>query len=513
MTAAALILSIRHRCERLFDALTDPARCERTMLVVLLGYFATWSLYATIAKSSQDIHTDMGEYVAWSREAGLGTPKHPPLGAWLVRAWFNVLPHQDWAYYCFAILLPTIALWTTWRLAARYLPTDKRVVGIALLTLVPFYNFHAIKFNANSVLVPLWAMATWWFLRSFETRKGWWAVLAGTGAAAAMLGKYWSITLLAGLGLAALIDRRRDAYFSSPTPYITLAVGTVLLTPNIDWLMAHAFLPFSYALEAHQETSSSAAALSALLYIVKALGYVAAPIVFCLLAARPSRAAIRDTLWPNDPERRTPVVAFAAHFLFAVLVALVLTIQLESLWAIAAMTLLPIVLLSSPLMNIPRTAAVWLLAFAIAFPFAMLVASPLIAVATQISGVPNYGGDYQLVAQAVERVWRAHTDKPLRIVGSTNFGNGIVFYFAQQPAIFDIDVPKLTPWVGDDRIRREGMAVVCPKTEPFCTRALRGYVGRYRVIADEDVTVSRRFLGIAGKPDPYEIVIIPPQAP
>jgi hypothetical protein len=114
----ALVLSARNRFERLFDALVDPARRERTMLVVLACYFIVWSFYAAIAKSSQDIHTDMGEFVAWSREVGLGTPKHPPLGAWLVRAWFSVFPRKDWAYYCFAVLLPTLALWITWRVAA-----------------------------------------------------------------------------------------------------------------------------------------------------------------------------------------------------------------------------------------------------------------------------------------------------------------------------------------------------------------------------------------------------------
>jgi 4-amino-4-deoxy-L-arabinose transferase-like glycosyltransferase len=188
--------------------------------------------HAAIAKSSQDIHTDMGEFVAWSREAGLGTPKHPPLGAWLLRAWFGVFPRENWAYYCFAVLLPTLALWITWRLAARYLPPDKRVAGIVLLTFVPFYNFHAIKFNANTVLTPFWALATLWFLRSFETCRIGWAVLAGIAAAAAMLSKYWSITLLAGLGVAALSDPRRTAYFNSSAPYVTLAVGTVLLTPH-----------------------------------------------------------------------------------------------------------------------------------------------------------------------------------------------------------------------------------------------------------------------------------------
>src|SRR5262245_12504594 len=47
--------------ERLFDALTDPARRERTVAAVLLAYVALWTLYGTLAKGSQDIHSDMSE--------------------------------------------------------------------------------------------------------------------------------------------------------------------------------------------------------------------------------------------------------------------------------------------------------------------------------------------------------------------------------------------------------------------------------------------------------------------
>jgi 4-amino-4-deoxy-L-arabinose transferase-like glycosyltransferase len=510
MTAAALVLSARNWFERLFDALADPTRCERTMLVVLSGYLAIWSLYATIAKSSQDIHTDMGEVVAWSREVGLGTPKHPPLGAWLVRAWFTVFPREDWAYYLFAILLATMALWIAWLVAGRYLPPEKRVVGIALLTFVPFYNFHAAKFNINTVLTPLWALATWWFLRSFDTRRVGWAVLAGVSAAAAMLGKYWSVTLLAGLGLAALTDSRRGAYFSSPAPYVTLAVGTVLLTPNIYWLTTHHYMPFRYAMEAHSGTVSTAP-LSALFFIINSLGYAAAPIVFSLLAARPSFVAIRDTLWPDEPERRTLFLAFAAPFMFAAAIALSLTVEIESIWAVCAMTLLPVVLLSSPLVTISRRAAVNLFFLAVVVPLFMLVISPLVAFSIHQIGVPNYGGDYKLLAQEIERVWRAHTDKPLRIVGGTTLVNGVVFYFADQPSTFNIDVPKETPWVGDDRIRREGMAIGCPETEAFCMRALKAFAGRYHVIADEHINISRHYMGTATPPERYEIVIISPE--
>src|SRR5947209_1609770 len=197
--------------EGLLDALTDPARRERTAVAVLLGYVALWTLYGTLAKASQDIHADMSEQFALGRELALGYPKHPPLAMAVVRAWFAVFPTADWAYYLLAMVNVGLALWIVWRLTARFLDGEKRVLGLALLTLVPFFNFHGLKFNVNTVLLPLWAATTLWFLRSFETRRVLDAALAGLGAAAAMYGKYWSIVLLLGLGIAALVDRRRAA--------------------------------------------------------------------------------------------------------------------------------------------------------------------------------------------------------------------------------------------------------------------------------------------------------------
>src|SRR5262249_30978387 len=155
-------------------------------------YAALWTLYGVLAKGSQDLHFDMGELVAWSRELAFGYPKHPPFAAWVVGAWFNVFPLTDWAYYLLAIVNATIGLWIAWTISARFLEGEKRVAGLALLSLVSFYNFLALKFNANSVLIPLWAATTWWFLISFETRNIGFAALAGLAAGAAMLGKYWS---------------------------------------------------------------------------------------------------------------------------------------------------------------------------------------------------------------------------------------------------------------------------------------------------------------------------------
>ena len=207
--------------ERLLDSLTDPARRERSVAAALLCYVALWTLYGILAKASQDVHVDMSEQFALARELALGYPKHPPLTMAVVRAWFAVFPAADWAYYLLAMANVGLTLWIVWRLMARFVDGEKRVVGLALLTLVPFFNFHALKFNVNTVLMPLWAVTTLWFLRSFETRRPLDAALAGLAAAASMYGKYWSVFLLIGLGLAALADPRRAAYFRSAAPWVT----------------------------------------------------------------------------------------------------------------------------------------------------------------------------------------------------------------------------------------------------------------------------------------------------
>jgi 4-amino-4-deoxy-L-arabinose transferase-like glycosyltransferase len=509
MTVAATTRASRNPFERVFAALIDPARRERTMLVLLAGYAATWSAYGAIAKSSQDLHFDIGEMFAWSHQVGLSAPTHPPLGAWLTRAWFAVLPRQDWAFYLFGILLATAALWIAWRLAGRYLTPDKRVLGLALLSLLPFYNFHALKYNASSVLTPFWAAITWWFLVSFETRRAGFAALAGFAAGAAMLGKYWSIFLLAGLGLAALSDPRRAVYFRSPAPWLTIAAGAAVLAPHVFWIATHGFTTVDFAFTSHATTLAHAA-VGSLYFLASVLGYIAVPIGLGALATLPNLAAITDTLWPAQPERRTILIAFAAPLILAALVAVAARADLDPLWSMSAMTLLPVVLFSSPLVHVNRAVVVHILAFAMIVPLLLLAASPVIALVIHRQGVTNYASHYRLIAQAVEQAWRAQTDKPLRILGGNRpVVDGSNFYFSDPPATFVVTEPMRTPWVNEARIAGDGIAIVCPRAEPGCLKELSALVTRYGG-KTEDVTLARRFFGACDTPGDYQIAIIPP---
>ena len=278
---------IRAFVDRRVTALTDPRRREWAIIGMLAGYALLWTLYGLLAKAGQGVHADAAEVVAWSRHLALGYVKHPPLAAWLVRGWFTLFPVAEWSYYLFAMVYTSAGLWFAWRLFGYYLDAEKRVVALALLTLVPISNFLALRFDLNIVLPPLWAATALCFIRSFETRSVSWAALAGASAAAAMLGKYWSLFLLLALALAALLDRRRGLYFRSRAPLITIAVGMVLLAPHIVWLVQSHFSPLGYAYS-ERATQTFAAALTATgKYLAGGAGYMAAPVLLALALSRP----------------------------------------------------------------------------------------------------------------------------------------------------------------------------------------------------------------------------------
>src|SRR5258705_10000897 len=142
--ARRLVKSLYAMRESVLVALADAARRERAVIGVLAGYTWVWTLYAVFAKSSQDVHFDMAELFGWSQELALGYAKHPPLAAALVKVWFSVFPAADWAFALLSMTNAALALWLAWLLSGAYLDGEKRVVGLALLMLIPFFNFHAL---------------------------------------------------------------------------------------------------------------------------------------------------------------------------------------------------------------------------------------------------------------------------------------------------------------------------------------------------------------------------------
>src|SRR3974390_176809 len=204
----------------------SPARWRRPFLIwmdgieagwaiplLLIGFVAIWLAFLVIAYLGGDLHPDVLETWTFGRSLEWGYPKHPPLMGWVARAWTSVFPLTNWSFQLLALPNAAIARWIVALIARRFVRGDKRLIVLFLLMLQPTYQFHAQRFNANAVLLAVWPLATYCFLRAFETRRLGWAVAAGAACALAMLGKYYSLFLIASFASAAILSPQRRAYF------------------------------------------------------------------------------------------------------------------------------------------------------------------------------------------------------------------------------------------------------------------------------------------------------------
>ncbi|MES1155969.1 MAG: glycosyltransferase family 39 protein [Pseudorhodoplanes sp.] len=496
--------------DRLLSGLLDPKRRDGVVLALLAAYAVVWTLYFVLERSSQDVHYDMAEVVAWSRDLSLGGSKHPALSAWIAALWFKYFPLRDWAYYLLAMVSAAVTLWVDWLIIGRWLDGSKRVAGFALLTLLHFFNFFAFKFNANTVLLPVWALTTLFFIRSYENRKPSYAALAGLCAAGAMMGKYWSVFMLIGLAVAALAGGRRREYFRSPAPWITAAAGLAALAPHLYWLWTHDFVSVRYAAEAHAADSIDDVVSTWAFYSLGVLASVVIPMLLVRAFARVSAREMIRSLWPQTPERRLAAIVFWIPLLLPLAAAFAMESDLRPIWILAGMSLLPVVLLSSPriAVSVPAAGAITLLA--LAFPLVSLVVSPMAAAANYAAGISNHGADYRLLAGRVQKIWNEGSDRRIAFVGGRDkLAEGAAFYLKGRPRV--VPIASLSDDTERDALRRRGFVFICSANQETCLDSLNGLTAWLPFDTVREITVRPRFLGRPGPEHRYVIAIARPE--
>src|SRR5215475_5439499 len=259
----------------------DGVEAGWTVPLLLTGFVVLWQVYLMIAYIDGDLHSDVLETWTLGRSVEWGYSKHPPLMGWAARAWTSVFPLTNWSFQLLALVNAALGLWIIDLITRRFASGDRRLFVLLLLMLLPVYQLHAQRFNANAVLLSTWPLATYCLLRSFETRQADWAVAAGLAGALAMLGKYYSVFLLGSFAVAALAHPQRRAYFTSSAPWISAATCLAALVPHIYWLATTGARPFAYALERHTGKVLVASLIEAALFVLGTAMLLAVPAAIC----------------------------------------------------------------------------------------------------------------------------------------------------------------------------------------------------------------------------------------
>jgi hypothetical protein len=306
------------------------------------------------------------------------------------------------------------------------------------------------------------------------------------------------------LALAAVIDRRWLSYIWSPAPFVTAMAGSLVLSPHIVWLIEHKFAPFSYATTAHTQQPFVAVLYSAAGYLLGSIAYAIIPIVIVFALARRSRRALTEMIWPADNDRRLLACVLWGPLILPVAGAVIAGTEITSLWSMPALSLLPMLLLSSPAVTVRAIDTRRILVAAVALPLVMLIASPVIMIMVQRAGPPPAAAHGRLLTAEVERLWRQVTPQKMRFVGGEeDLVDGVVTYAADRPRPL---IGMFQPDAAD--LAKSGLVLVCFAGGASCQHEATTRGGAATSVETE---IARNFAGIAGKPQRYTIVIVAPK--
>jgi 4-amino-4-deoxy-L-arabinose transferase-like glycosyltransferase len=488
----------------------DPSQTTRRIIGLLALFVGVWTAYQIVANSSIGLHPDNVEMFAWSRHPSAGYPLHPPLGALIAAAWFSVFPVSSWSLHLLMMTHSALALFIIDLIARRYVSNEKRILVLLVLLLTPIFQFRGDRFSVNMPLLSTWPLATYCFLRAFQSRTIVWSALAGVTAAMAMLAKYYSIYMIAGFVVAALVHPARWTYLKSPSPWISMLAGAAALMPHVVWLFANDFGPFHYALTVHAGASSAFAAAKAVVYLVEGPLYVAILCAALAYAAYPKLRPLAEAVWPRDPDRRMLAVILAVEFFLPVMTAPWFGAVLTPLWTIQEWFLLPILLLSSSGVVVSRARIAHVGYLVAAATLAVLLASPAVAWVRFFQDPTDERLYYRDVSEEVTDLWHQAAGRRLPIVtGGLNIVSALNFYSSDQPdaAHFYPFAPE--PWITKERMAREGWAMVCDNTDTGCVARARALHKENPASRLVEFTATARFLWWESH-SPFTVLLTPP---
>ena len=515
-------LSVRRLAAWLASRASDPKASLWLVIGFVVAHAALWTLVLVKLKTGQDVHMDVAEAFGWGQKFLLGYGKHPPLSGWVAGLWFTVFPVTDWASYALAMATLSCGLVISWLIALRVVDRRRAFLVVVMLALYPIFNFKGFKYNPDLlqlVTLPLVVLA---YLDAFEKRSVKSGVWLGLAGALALMTKYWALTAIGAVGLAALIHPARMQFLRSPAPWVAIAALAVAMIPHFSWLMQVNFVPLTYAGESyHSIATSSEINGLALGYIGHNFALLALPVALASLALGwPSRWRKSFAVWSRGANPGVQMSqALNVWIIQAVLAigpplgAVLLQIYLKTDWGIPLFFLVPLALAAMPPLRVRQIALLRLTVTWLVLTLAVLIVSPKI-VAYEVSqhrdGAASFRARSEL-ARELTAEWHTRFHSRLPVVAAyDDIGQPTIFYSSDHPAALTPDEPWSSGLTSLDEARRSGFIGIC-ETGDWKLEKCEAWMKQHAANAERVVITTRRFFqGVAGAATAWNIFIVPP---
>ena len=524
---ARRIPSLRRLAAWLLSRAGDPKAGLWLVIGFAAAHAALWTLILTNLKAAQDVHMDVAEAFAWGQKFQLGYGKHPPLAGWVAGLWFEIFPAADWATYALAMVTLGCGLVISWLIALRVVDRRRAFFVVVMLALYPIFNFKGFKYNPDLlqlVTLPLLVLA---YLNAFEKRSARAGLWLGLAAALALMTKYWVLTMIGAVGLAALIHPERLKFLGSPAPWVAIATLVVAMIPHLNWLREVDFVPLTYAGDVYGLSSRAQNIQLVLGYIGHNLALLLLPVALAAIAlawpplswARRPSALLRRA-WSGGGKRSVKWSQALNIWIIQIVAAvgpplggLIFTVYMKTDWGISLLFLTPLALVAIPALRLQGMALFRIIAIWLVISLATLVASPYIAareMAENPNGAASYGARSQLARELTE-AWRLRFHTRWAVVaGTTEIGEPMTFYSPDHPAPFTPGELWSSGLTSLEEARHLGFIGICDTTD-YRLAVCDAWMTANAASADRlTITTQRFFHGHPGPAISWKIYIAPP---
>lgn len=199
--------------------------------------------------NATDLFFDEAQYWAWSEEPAFGYFSKPPLVAWLIRAATEVCGAGEACVRLPSPLVHTATAIAVFALGRRlYDARTGALSGLAFATL-PGVSLSAGLISTDAPLLLCWALALWGFAALFETPKLWPGLVLGLAFGVGLNAKYAMAWFLMCAAVYLFLTPQRRAALRDYRLYLALALGLLLIAPNLAWNYANSFATVTHTAE------------------------------------------------------------------------------------------------------------------------------------------------------------------------------------------------------------------------------------------------------------------------
>jgi 4-amino-4-deoxy-L-arabinose transferase-like glycosyltransferase len=521
--------SLRRLAAWLAASAGDPKAGLWLVIGFAIAHAVLWTLILINLKAAQDVHMDVAEAFAWGQKFQLGYGKHPPLAGWVAGLWFRVFPVADWATYALAMAVTGTGLVICWLIALRVVDRRRAFFVVVMLALYPIFNFKGFKYNPDLlqlVTLPLVVLA---FLHAFEKRTARAGLWLGLAAALALMTKYWVLTMIGAIGLAALLHPDRLKFLRSPAPWVAVVTVVAAMLPHLWWLREVDFVPLTYAGDVYGLSDRTQNIHLVLGYIGHNLALLALPVALAALALACAQrwwrlarqpSALFTRSWSRGGNSGVNLSQARNIWIIQAIVAvgpplggLFFNVYMKTDWGISLFFLTPLALVAIPSLRIQRMALFYLAAIWLVISLAVLVASPHIAareMAVNPNGAATYGARSEL-ARELTQVWRTRFHSRWAVVaGTTEMGEPMTFYSPDHPAPFTPGEVWSSGLTSLEEAKRLGFIGICDTTDgrlPVCEAWMKANGKDAEELA---MTTQRFFHGHPGPAIGWKVFVVPP---